>query len=122
MKINDIVEKIGEFTILGKGSREPNHEDIELRTFGAQFAEVEVDMITGEVKVLRVVTVHDFGRVMNPLGSRNQAEGAVIQGIGYALTEERIVDPNYGIVLNANLEDYRVPTALDFNEIGSCLH
>jgi CO/xanthine dehydrogenase Mo-binding subunit len=116
-RIREITEEIGELTILGKGSREPNREDVELRTFGSQFASVEVDLNTGEVKVLKMVTVHDFGRVINPLGSRSHAEGAIIQGIGYALTEERIIDAGTGVVLNANLEDYRVPTALDFQEL-----
>ena len=57
LRISDVTEEIGEMTILGKGSREPNREDKELRTFGAQFVEVEVDTATGEVQVLRAVTV-----------------------------------------------------------------
>jgi xanthine dehydrogenase YagR molybdenum-binding subunit len=117
MKLSDLSQEIGDFTILGKGCREPNQTEASVRTFGAQFAEVEVDTATGEVKVLRVVSAHDFGRVMNPLGSRSQVEGGVIQGIGYALTEGRIVDQRTGIVLNANLEDYLVPTILDPGEI-----
>ncbi len=117
MTISEIAEEIGEFTILGKGSREPNRTDIDVRTFGAQFAEVEVDTSTGEVLVSRVVTVHDIGRVINPLGGRNQVEGAVVQGIGYALTEGRVIDERSGVVLNVNLEDYQVPTALDFGDI-----
>jgi CO/xanthine dehydrogenase Mo-binding subunit len=116
--INEVAGEIGELTILGKGAREPNNEEFELRTFGAQFADVEVDTLTGEVKVQRLVTVHDFGRVINPLGAGGIAEGAVIQGIGYALTEGRVVDQKSGIVLNANMEGYELPTALDFNEIG----
>jgi xanthine dehydrogenase YagR molybdenum-binding subunit len=117
VKTSEIVEQAGEFTIIGKGAREPNHSNVDLRTFGAQFADVEVDVTTGEVKVHKIVTVHDFGRVINRLGSQNQAEGAVVQGIGFALTEKRVIDERNGIVLNANLEDYLVPTDLDFNEI-----
>jgi xanthine dehydrogenase YagR molybdenum-binding subunit len=113
LKVSDIIGRIDQFTVLGKGARGPNPGDVQLRTFGAQFAEVEVDTLTGDVRVLRVVTVHDIGRVMNPLGAGGQCEGAVIQGIGYALTETRVVDQTTGIVLNANLEDYLVPTALD---------
>lgn len=116
--LSNVFRQLGEFTLLGKGARGPNPTNLALRTFGAQFAEVEVDTLTGEVRVLRLVTVHDVGRVVNKLGAANQAEGAVIQGIGYALTEERVIDPGTGVVLNANLEDYMLPTALDFVDIG----
>ena len=113
MRIGDLTGWIGPFTILGKGGRGPNEPCVAVRTFGAQFAEVEVDTATGEVTVLRMVTVHDIGRVVNPQGAANQAEGAIVQGIGYGLTEQRIIDLQTGIVLNPNLEDYLVPTALD---------
>jgi len=119
LAISDITGNIGEFTILGKGSREPNSTDIELRTYGAQFADVEVDTVTGDIIVHKVVSVHDFGRVINPLGSRSQVEGAVIQGIGYALTEGRLIDPGSGVVLNPNLEEYLVPVNMDINGIDS---
>jgi xanthine dehydrogenase YagR molybdenum-binding subunit len=116
--VKEILEEIGDLTILGKGAREPNKSDKDVRTFGAQFADIEVDTMTGEVSVLNIVTVHDNGRVMNPLGSQSQAEGALIQGIGYALSENRVIDKRTGIVLNANMEEYLLPTALDFNDIG----
>ncbi len=116
--LKDILEDIGDLTILGKGAREPNKTDKDVRTFGAQFADVEVDTLTGEASVLNMVTVHDNGRVMNPLGSQSQAEGALIQGIGYALFEGRLIDKKSGIVLNANMEDYFLPTALEFKHIG----
>jgi len=115
--INDVLGQIGNFTILGKGARGPNNPELAVRTFGAQFAEVEVNTLTGEVNVLRLITVHDCGRIINHLGASNQGEGAIIQGIGYALTEERITDKATGIILNTNLEDYMVPTALDFGDI-----
>jgi CO/xanthine dehydrogenase Mo-binding subunit len=116
--LKEILDDIGEFTILGKGARGPNTSGLAVRTFGAQFAEVEVDKLTGEVRVLHLVTAHDFGRVINPLGSASQAQGAVIQGIGYALTEDRVIDAGSGQVLNADLEGYQVPTALDFGIVG----
>ena len=117
LTVSAVAHRVVQFTILGKGSRGLNPSDLELRTFGAQFAEVEVDIVTGEVRVLRIVAVHDFGRVINPLGSRSQLEGGVVQALGFALTEERVIDGRYGIVLNPNLEDYKVPTALDTPEI-----
>ena len=64
-----------------------------LRTFGAQCVEVEVDLETGEVRVLRVVAAHDCGRVVNPTMVDSQVVGGITQGIGFALTEERVVDP-----------------------------
>ncbi len=103
--------------LAAKGMRGPNAEDVSVRTFGCQFAEVEVDLGTGSVRVLRVVAVHDVGRVVNPLTLSSQIEGGIIQGLGLALTEQRIVDEGLGLVLNANLEDYKVPTIRDVPEI-----
>jgi len=78
---------------------------------------VEVDTETGEVTVLRVVTAHDCGRVINPTMVDSQVCGGVTQGMGFALIEERIVDEKTGVVLNANLEQYLVPTAPDVPDI-----
>jgi len=64
---------------------EPNPSDV--TSFTAQVAEVSVDAETGEVKLLKFTTAHDIGRVLNPLDHQGQIEGAVIQSIGYALTE-----------------------------------
>ena len=115
--LQNMFKQLGEFTIIGRGARSANSSEMAVRTFGAQFAEVEVNIITGEVKVLRLVAVHDIGRVMNPIGATGQVEGGVIQGIGYTLTEERVIDSTSGIVLNPNLEDYVLPCALDVTDI-----
>ena len=69
MSVNSILKQLGEFTIIGRGARGSNTSEAAVRTFGAQFAEVEVNTVTGEVKVLRLVTVHDVGRVMNQIGA-----------------------------------------------------
>jgi xanthine dehydrogenase YagR molybdenum-binding subunit len=91
-------------------------------TFGAQFAEVEVDTWTGVVRVVRLTAVHDVGRVINPLLARSQLEGGIIQGIGLALFEERIIDERLGRPLTTGLHDYKVPTMADIPEIdASCL-
>lgn len=111
--LKDLAEEIGELNIVGRGSRGPNKMGLDLRTFGAQFAEVEVDTTTGEVRVNHVVTVHDSGLILNPLGAGGQLEGGIVQGLGYALTEGRVIDTRSGIVLNPTLEEYRVPTAMD---------
>src|SRR5664280_1561807 len=75
---------------------------------GVQFAEVAVDTETGIVRVERVVAVQDCGRPMNPLQIESQVQGGILQGISYALFEERILDRHTGHMLNANLEQYKI--------------
>jgi carbon-monoxide dehydrogenase large subunit len=77
--------------------------------------EVEVDTETGHVRVLRATTCQDVGRCINPITTQGQIEGAVVQGIGYALTEETLY--KNGVILNPNFSDYKIPTALDIPEI-----
>ncbi len=86
-------------------------------TFGAHFAEVEVDTETGQVRVLKVVAVHEIGRVLNKLTAESQTIGGVTQGISTALFEERIMDNTTGNVVNPNLRDYKIATSLDIPEI-----
>jgi xanthine dehydrogenase YagR molybdenum-binding subunit len=115
--IAKVLEELANYTVIGKGARRPNPDDLVLKTFGAHFAEVEVDLATGEVNVERVVAVHDIGRVVNPLTARSQVEGGVIQALGYALSEERVVDEPTGHVLTTGLETYKVPTVKDVPKI-----
>jgi len=75
---------------------------------GVQFAEVEVDTETGRVKVNHIVAVHDCGRPMNLLSLESQVNGGVLQGISYALLEDRKLDRNTGIMVNPNLEQYKI--------------
>jgi CO/xanthine dehydrogenase Mo-binding subunit len=75
---------------------------------GVQFAEVTVDTDTGMVKVDRVVAVHDCGRPINPLALQSQINGGIIQGVSYALYENRILDRQTGIMVNPNLEEYKI--------------
>ncbi|MFQ5762684.1 MAG: xanthine dehydrogenase family protein molybdopterin-binding subunit, partial [Candidatus Bathyarchaeia archaeon] len=74
----------------------------------AQASEVEVDVETGEVKILNVISAHDAGTVVNPIGAEGQAEGAVAQGAGYALSEELTMEE--GRVLNPNFLRYIIPS------------
>ncbi len=115
--IAKVFADIQNYTVVGKGARRPNPDDLVLKTFGAHFAEVEVDPATGEVHVDRVVAVHDVGRILNPLTARSQVEGGVIQALGYALSEERVVDRATGHVLTTGLETYKVPTVKDVPKI-----
>jgi xanthine dehydrogenase YagR molybdenum-binding subunit len=88
-------------------------------TFGAQFAEVEVDLDTGVVRVLRLVAAHDAGRIINPTLAESQLEGGIIQGLGYALFEERVLDRRLGLVMNPTMHDYKIPTMSDIPEIDA---
>ena len=115
--IAEVLSKLGDFMITGKGARGPNPEDVSVNTFGAQFAQVTVDTGTGRIHVDKIVAVHESGRVINPLTIRSQLEGGIIQGLGYALSEARTEDDQLGLVLSDNLESYKVPTVADVPEI-----
>ena len=86
-------------------------------SFGAQAAEVEVNRLTGEVKVLRVIAANDAGRVINPLGFQGQVEGGIMMGLGNALTEHFIVED--GLVFTDRLARYRMPSIVHTPEILS---
>jgi xanthine dehydrogenase YagR molybdenum-binding subunit len=113
VSVEELMGQVAPHMILGQGARGPKSEELTAHTFGVQIVEVEVDTETGEVTVLQVVATHDCGRIVNPATVESQVIGGVTQGIGYALTEERILDGRSGIVLNANLEEYKVPTVAD---------
>jgi CO/xanthine dehydrogenase Mo-binding subunit len=81
-------------------------------TFVAHIAEVEVNLLTGKVRVTRYVAAQDLGRCINPLGAEGQIQGGVTQGIGYALYEEMIHDEG-GFTVNPNFGDYKLPTIVD---------
>jgi xanthine dehydrogenase YagR molybdenum-binding subunit len=84
---------------------------------GVQFVEVAVDTQTGVIKVERVLAVHDCGRPINPLALESQINGGVIQGISYALYENRILDRQTGIMVNPNLEQYKIAGAREMPKI-----
>ncbi|MCH8228014.1 MAG: xanthine dehydrogenase family protein molybdopterin-binding subunit [Proteobacteria bacterium] len=83
--------------------------------FCTQIAQVLVDCETGQVTVEKLIAVHDAGKMINPGGVYGQIEGGIAQGIGYALSEELVVVE--GHTLNASLENYVIPMALDFPEL-----
>jgi xanthine dehydrogenase YagR molybdenum-binding subunit len=86
-------------------------------TFGAHFAEVEVNVETGRVRVLKYVAAQDSGQIVNKLTSESQVVGGVTQGLSAGLFEERIMDDTTGNVVNPNLRDYKIATSLDIPEI-----
>lgn len=87
------------------------------QSFGAQFAEVRINPRTGQVHVSRVVSAIDAGRILNYKTARSQIMGGVIFGIGMALMEETVLDPNNGRLVVRNLADYHVPVNADIGEI-----
>lgn len=82
-------------------------------TFGAHFADVEVDIPLGKVTIRNLVCVHDSGTIINPKLAEAQVHGGAVMGVGYALSEELLFDKTTGKPLNNNLLDYKVPTAMD---------
>ena len=79
---------------------------------GACFAEVEVDMPLGKVKVTNIINVHDSGVLINPKLAEAQVHGGMSMGLGYGLSEQLLFDAK-GRPLNDNLLDYKLPTAMD---------
>ena len=79
--------------------------------YGVQAAQVHVDPLTGQVKVLQMVVASDCGTVIYPIGAEGQVEGGLAQGIGYALTEGLQIDE--GRPINPNFSDYRIPSMRD---------
>jgi xanthine dehydrogenase YagR molybdenum-binding subunit len=108
-----VAAKMDGYTLVGDGARGPNPEGAAVNTFGAQFAEVEVNVETGQVRIRKLIAVHEVGRVINPLTATNQVYGGVLQGLGFAAMEERVIDRGTGLQLTANLEGYKIPTMMD---------
>ena len=91
----------------------------EVTSFTAQIAEVEIDPETGQVKVRRIVTAHDVGTIINPVGHQGQIEGGVIQGLGYALMEELPIEDGRPTTLH--MGDYKIPNIKDIPELVTVL-
>jgi CO/xanthine dehydrogenase Mo-binding subunit len=107
--------------IQGSGSREVNPNDPMFATFGAQAAEVEVDVETGEINIVKIAAAQDFGKAINPKFCISQIYGGVEFGMGYALTEEGIYDSKTGVMLNQNFHQYRMPMSQDIPAIEAIL-
>ncbi|HSW51434.1 MAG TPA: molybdopterin cofactor-binding domain-containing protein, partial [Bryobacteraceae bacterium] len=108
--------------LVGVGVRGPNVPDKEIRPFATHFAEVEVNTRTGEVRVVRMLAAQDSARVMNVFTFNNQVVGGMAMGIGYSLTERRIMDTATGKMANANWHDYKIPTSKDVPADLSVIH
>ena len=95
--------------VSGQGDTFPDY------TYGTHATDVEVDTDTGEVKVLRYVAVHDVGRAINPMRVEGQIQGGAMQGIGYALTEEIVLEK--GVNNSTLFTSYLIPNASDYPDI-----
>jgi xanthine dehydrogenase YagR molybdenum-binding subunit len=104
----EVNERRPAIKIPGRRRASPNYAGFADTNCGVQFAEVEVDIGTGVVKVKRVVAVQDSGKILNAKTAESQVRGAVIQGVSYALYENRIMDRQKGHMLNADLENYKI--------------
>ena len=78
---------------------------------------MEVDIETGEVKIVKIVYVFDCGRAINPTTVEGQLQGGVAQAIGYSLTEDYVIDTRTGVLQSDNFNTYKLPSALDMPEV-----
>lgn len=100
-----------------QGENTPGRSD--RTSFVAHFAEVAVDRETGQVRLQRIVTVHDVGTIVNPITHQGQIEGGLIQAVGQAMSEQIVLKD--GAVITAHLGDYKLPTIMDIPELETVL-
>ncbi|MHB1022751.1 MAG: xanthine dehydrogenase family protein molybdopterin-binding subunit [Acidobacteriaceae bacterium] len=104
--------------VSAQAKRIPDYDPGHYDTYGGvDIAEVAVDTETGRIHVKRVFAVHDCGRPMNPAQVISQINGGFIQGISYTLFEHRLLDPNYGLMVNANLDKYKIAGSYEIPQI-----
>jgi xanthine dehydrogenase YagR molybdenum-binding subunit len=96
-----------------------NNKDFSQQSYGAHFAEVGVDVDTGEVRLRRMLGVFAAGRVLNPKTARSQAIGGMVFGLGAALYEAMTLDPRFGYFVNHDLAEYHVPVHADIPAIDA---
>ncbi len=107
----------GSTDIVGVASREPEQAP----SYAASFAEVEVDTETGLVTVLKIAAAHDVGRAINPGRCVGQIMGGAAMGVGFALTEDLVVDPSTGELLNDSFLDYKFCSSEDMPEVDAII-
>ena len=104
--------------VTAQAKRVPDYDPKKYLTYGGvDVAEVEVDTELGRIHVRRVLSVHDCGRPMNPEQTISQINGGIIQGISYTLFESRLLDPEYGLMVNPDLEQYKIIGAREIPQI-----
>jgi xanthine dehydrogenase YagR molybdenum-binding subunit len=119
LQLTDLLKKTNmpaiEATRESKGN--PEAQKYSMYSFSIHFTEVRVHPKTGVVRVKRVVTIADSGKIVSPKTAASQMIGGVTGGIGMALTEEAVIDHRYGRFINNNFADYHVPVSADVPHI-----
>ena len=119
--LKQLTAKLPTEEIAVRTTRAPEYSKERLTYGGVDYVELAVDTETGRVHVEKVFGAHDCGRPINPTGVISQINGGVLQGISYALFEQRIMDRKAGYMLNANLENYKILGAREVPEIEIAL-
>ncbi len=102
---------------IGTFQANPEAQQYAMHAFGAQFAEVRVNVDTGEVRVPRLLGVFAAGRIINPKTARSQFLGGMTWGLSMALHEESVLDPRFGDYVNHDFAEYHIATNADVGEI-----
>jgi xanthine dehydrogenase YagR molybdenum-binding subunit len=117
----DLLRRANMRLVTGNGKSEGTVNDekpkVSMHSFGCHFIEVTWQPAIARLRVSRVVTVIDAGRIINPLAGRNQIEGAIVMGIGMALLEHTTYDPQNGAPINSNLADYLMAVNADVPQL-----
>jgi CO/xanthine dehydrogenase Mo-binding subunit len=103
--------------ITGHGQVISGSREYLINTFAAHFAEVEVDVLSGRIRILRYVAAHDSGRIIHPRMAANQVAGGVLQFLGVTLREELYLDERSGVTLNPNFLEHKFTSIVDFPPI-----
>ena len=112
---------VGNTGVEASGSIEPGAtlREYSQQSYGAQFAEVGVDIDTGEIRLRRMLGVFTAGRILNAQTARSQAIGGMIFGVGAALEEAVLLDKRYGLYVNHDLAEYHVPVHADIRDVDA---
>ncbi|MCH8811962.1 MAG: xanthine dehydrogenase family protein molybdopterin-binding subunit [Gemmatimonadetes bacterium] len=108
---------LGDEVLIASATPTPSTQGQRRMCFGAHFVEVEADVQLGHIRITKYVAVHESGRILNPLPAKDQIRGAALQGVGQALHEDLLYDPQNGHPLNAGYYGARHVTHMDVPEI-----
>lgn len=103
--------------LTASGRLPKDYKSYSRHAFGAQFAEVKVSAVTGEVRVMRLFGMFGAGRIINPITARSQFIGGMTMGLSAALFEESVLDPRFGHVVNNDLAGYHIAAHADVVDV-----
>jgi xanthine dehydrogenase YagR molybdenum-binding subunit len=116
LELDDVIPPDG-LEVMGEGGPNPEVQQFSMHSFGAQFAEVRVDVDTGELRVPRLLGVFAGGRIMNAKTARSQFLGGMTMGLSMALHEESVMDPRFGDYVNHDFASYHIAANADVGSI-----